>query len=336
MSQSTSQAVSDDEGWKHFAPFAGSLMLHTTLLLGMALVVIPDRQGSERLEILTAIADQEPARPELEVIAVPVLQASASDSSPGVTATNPSVSQIGHSEQDATPRSELAPPLDLSLTGMPAGALVAGVGESTGRSGGGIGVGNAGDGGTGGNGKFFGTKVEAESVVFVVDNSGSMSAIGRIDPELRAKYPRLVMSRMQRVKLELSDAIDQMSEKQRFFVIFFNTYAVPMPANQLLPATPPMKQAFANWVADIGPQGGTNPEAAMLMALKLRPQAIYFLTDGLFNGTQVVRVTAANQTRIPIHTICFGDKSGEKLMEAIAESSGGTYRFIPDGIIVPE
>jgi hypothetical protein len=113
-------------------------------------------------------------------------------------------------------------------------------------------------------------------------------------------------------------------------IIFFNNNALPMPARALQPALPAQKKQYLTWMANVKTSGQTDPREALKLALLLRPDMIYFLTDGHFRSSVVSEVTKLNRSRrTQIHTFCFGDRSGEDLLKLIAERNGGTYRFVP-------
>jgi hypothetical protein len=183
--------------------------------------------------------------------------------------------------------------------------------------------GNAGSGsGVGGDAgevAFFGSGSPGTSFVFVVDLSGSM----------------VEQDRFGRMVRELSSTILSMGSEQKFSVVFFNDHAVPLFAPRasagLIPASKGNKQKAVRWIRTRKPDGLTNPEMALEMALEMRPSAIYFLTDGEFHRPERLqeRLVRLNPARIPIHTLTFGNRAGEESMQAIAEASGGSYRFVP-------
>ena len=172
--------------------------------------------------------------------------------------------------------------------------------------------GAGGGGGKNGPGhSFFGLDATGDKVVFVVDISGSMS--GR---------------RFHRARTELRQSIESLRENQQYFVIFFNDGALPMPAEKLLPATPENVSQTLHWLNYVQCGGGTNPLPGLLMALQLRPDAIYLLTDGKFDPQVVWEVTQAEPpVPIPVYTISFASRSAEKLLKQIAAETGGSYRF---------
>jgi hypothetical protein len=184
------------------------------------------------------------------------------------------------------------------------------------------------DSGTFGNGsgasghaatKFFGIGGYGQTFVYVVDASGSMSEEGKFE---RACY-------------ELLQSIEQLSSDQRYFVIFYNNTAYPMDEDEPVLATPNQFRQTLRWIDEAVPNGGTNPLPALNLALSLRPDAIYFLSDGLFDPVTVNLVRMQNRPskrkqvrQIPIHTVAFVDRSAIGLMRTIARDSQGEHRFV--------
>jgi hypothetical protein len=167
--------------------------------------------------------------------------------------------------------------------------------------------------------EFFGIGGYGQSFVYVVDASDSMNERGKFD---RARY-------------ELLQSIEQLASDQRYFVIFYNDGAYPMDADKPVLATQNQVAQTVRWVSSVDADGGTNPLPALLYALSLRPDAIYFLSDGQFDPMTIQQMKIRNRSnnrlhtrQIPIHTIAFMDHLTEGLMHAIARNSGGEYRFV--------
>lgn len=298
----------------------GSMILHFSLLGIMALIVFPGTTSSELSAIVTLAEEhvRELDRESVtEALAFPSGDVAGEHRS--VPDTDAFLARTAQADHDASPRSELARPMELAMTGLAAGNLAEKVAPLSSLAGAAGGDGTGDSTGQGGQ-EFFGLNVTANSVVFVVDNSRSMNY----------PHPGPAKTRLGRVKLELLHAIAQMTEPQKFFIIYFNSEAVPMPASRLMEATPSAKTHFLEWAAQVKAEGGTEPEQAMILALSLRPEEIYFLTDGIFKRKAVPQILNANATRIPIHTICFGDDRGETMMKEISEFTGATYKFVPD------
>ena len=129
--------------------------------------------------------------------------------------------------------------------------------------------------------------------------------------------------------IEIYNTVRKMTADQKFFVVFFNTEPIPMPARDMIPAEPAIVQPYMEWIFKLKAQGQTNPESALLMALRLRPDKVYFLTDGDFSYRSVRSVREVNRGRVPIHTVGFGGKEGEANLREIAKDSQATYQYIP-------
>jgi hypothetical protein len=161
--------------------------------------------------------------------------------------------------------------------------------------------------------QFLGARLEGESFVFIVDMSGSMRG-----------------QRFVRAKNELLRAIASLHSDQRYYVIFFSDGPLPMPAHELVESTPENLRLLQKWLRRVDCGGETNPLAALEMAIALRPDAIYMLSDGEFDP-RIPKLIAGRQGRppIPIHTIGFVGRDGEPMLRELAADSGGSYRFVP-------
>ena len=189
---------------------------------------------------------------------------------------------------------------DLSRTvGAPTNRIGPGMGRGQGQ-----GIGNGkGNGREGGNGKsFFGMASEGKSFVFVLDCSLSMNHPHESDAK----------TRFRKMKMELMNSLAHLRPDQEFFIIFFNHEAIPMPAERLVSAAPENQRYFLDWVEQVSAQGDTDPTAALMMALQLRPDVIYFLTDGCFSGPANDIVKGIQQSRTSIHTFVFETMLTEK------------------------
>lgn len=167
--------------------------------------------------------------------------------------------------------------------------------------------------------EFFGIGGYGQIFVYVVDCSDSMNENDKFN---RARY-------------ELLHSIEQLGSDQRYYVVFYNDKAYPMDADKPLLATQDNLAHTTQWINQVEPDGGTNPLPALLFALSLRPDAIYFLSDGQFDPGTIQQMRSRNRQnlrlhirQIPIHTIAFFDRFTEGLMRTIARNSGGEYRFV--------
>ena len=163
---------------------------------------------------------------------------------------------------------------------------------------------------------FFGKKVMAINYVFVIDNSNSMTR-GRFETALN----------------ELMIAVNQLTAKQRFYVIFYSDTAYPMlhprPATQLVPATPQNKEALRYWLDTVQLCLKTNGKQAIQAAFNLQPDVIFVLGDGAFTDKAAEHFASMPQKRIPLHTLGMDVKEQDAAsFRLLAEANGGTYRDV--------
>lgn len=175
----------------------------------------------------------------------------------------------------------------------------------------GRGVGGA-EGGVG----FFGMEAVGKSFTFVVDCSGSMQG-----------------PRFERAMTELTTSLSDLSVTQKFNVIFYHQNPIPMVFQGkragLVTANRLNLQRARAWIRKRKAKGGTVPQPALEMALEDKPDVMFFLTDAQ-EIPRVVRtlVRRWNKHGTTVHTICFGHRGGEALMQGIAEDNKGRYRFV--------
>ncbi|MBA4018552.1 MAG: hypothetical protein C0483_15410 [Pirellula sp.] len=163
---------------------------------------------------------------------------------------------------------------------------------------------------------FFGVKAEGRSFAFVVDTSGSMG----------------INNRYLRCRAELLRAVSELGHKQKYFITFFNHQTFAMPERKLVEATSPQLKKTMQWITGAVPMGSTEPWDGVYLALKLKPDAIFLLTDGEFNPEVVRKILGAqpdDKKRIPIHTIGFESTAGEVTLQTIARETGGKYLYVP-------
>ena len=176
----------------------------------------------------------------------------------------------------------------------------------------------AGDRGTGSGGAgtgLFGGVRQGESFAYVVDASGSMSG-----------------DRMKLVLEELRTSVNSLAEHHRFFVVFFNkhTYAMMWPKieKQLVTASQRNKDRVLGWAFGVQPQEVTEPQRALRMALDLKPDIVFFLTDGDIPEESLRLVRKYRRDRTSVHTICVGEDAAIPVMQKIAEVGQGAFLMV--------
>jgi hypothetical protein len=160
---------------------------------------------------------------------------------------------------------------------------------------------------------FFGVRAQGQVFVYVVDCSGSM-----------ADDARLV-----RAKEELRRSVARLQFPQRFFVIFYNDRPMPMSGSVPRSADPGDKGQFFSWLRLIDAEGQTDPRGAMSMAIGLRPDAIFLLSDGEYPEGAVEAITKKNARKVPIHCIDLAGGAAGDDLKKIAKDSGGQYASRP-------
>ncbi len=173
-----------------------------------------------------------------------------------------------------------------------------------------------GGGGASGSGKggFFGLPLSENSIVFVLDRSGSMRG-----------------DRIQRVQYELRSAINGLAPDQKFNVLLYNSdvaHALPASRTELLPASDANRDKALDAAMTYSATGGTNGALAIREALKLKPEAIVFLTDGEFEIDVQVDVFEENRQGTTIHTVSIGDGTSLDVLKKIAGGSQGRFQHV--------
>lgn len=286
---------------------AGSLVLHAMLIGVFAFVRSGDGGGGgggsrgESLPIEVAVISES----EL-----------ASLNEGSVTLDTPGVEELKQGI-------DLAP---MPAIDTPGGDALPDVGDVGGNAGGGLGGSGTGTGigvgtGTGGSGaggtSFFGVAARGVRFAYIVDVSGSMAG-----------------EKIAALKAELIKSLSRLSDDAQFVIIPFESNATPLMGSlRYTNATQKNKGEATREIRGLNAAGGTTPFPGfqMVLGLRPRPDAIYFMTDGQFDQgvpEDVRRLLWAGRN-VPIHCICFVDNSSEEMMKKIAAMSDGTYTFVP-------
>ncbi|MBX3406246.1 MAG: VWA domain-containing protein [Phycisphaeraceae bacterium] len=199
------------------------------------------------------------------------------------------------------------------------GAGLGTIGEGLGGAGGGdIGDGlGLGGGGGGGAASFFGVEAQGSRFAYIVDVSGSMRG-----------------EKMAALKIELGESIKAMLEHMSYLVVTFSSESLPLgDRRRWTDATDVGKRWGLEKIVALEAWGNTVPWPAfeIVLAMKPAPDAIYFMTDGIFDPIVADQLAVRNtgSRKVPIHCISFVDRSAEELMRRIAADSGGTYAHVP-------
>lgn len=177
--------------------------------------------------------------------------------------------------------------------------------------------------GGGGSASLFGISAQGNKFVYVFDRSGSMGGVGR--------------SALDLAKRELLTSIASLERTQQFEIIFYNHEpAIFNPSGRpgRIPfADEQSKRRATGFVASITADGGTDHLAALRLALGLRPDVVFFLTDAdepQLSQPQLDRVHAWAGGAV-IHTIEFGlgpESGRDNFIKKLARQNRGQYVYI--------
>ena len=179
-------------------------------------------------------------------------------------------------------------------------------------------------GGTGA--AFYGIPISSERVVFLIDQSGSMSAMG----EAAESYRDQELNRLQVAVRETLGALARMHDRARVNVVFFHSTIHPW--EDKLQKLGSKRKVLQRELEAKQPTGGTNIYDGLELALRMDDvDTIFLLSDGApgqgkFVATaDILRaVRRENQTRrIAIHCVAIGMES--ELLKRLAAENGGRY-----------
>ena len=161
--------------------------------------------------------------------------------------------------------------------------------------------------GSKGGAMFFGAAAKGDNFIYVIDVSASMGNRDRLGRAIR----------------ELKKSIEALPEKSYFGVILYHSEKVVHPPLEFCQATKENKELLSKYLATVRLGQSTYPVTAILHAVKLKPDAVFLLSDGDFSPSHVNQMTMGNKERIPIHTVAM-DGERRTLLE-LAERNNGYY-----------
>jgi von Willebrand factor type A domain len=192
-----------------------------------------------------------------------------------------------------------------------------GLGSET--RGGGSGRGNG--RGSYGNAPFFGIWDAGARFIYVIDCSGSMYSYNSMDA----------------AKNELLSSLSNLRRSQQFQIVFYNLDQKWMKAPgktdfQYFPASESNRRLAAQFVVGVQPEGGTQHVPALELALRLRPDVIFFLTDAgepAMKPEEMAEIQTQNAGRTRIHCVQFGmhDNAAADFLRKLAAQNNGDFAY---------
>jgi len=172
----------------------------------------------------------------------------------------------------------------------------------------------------------FGIKGKGTRFIYVFDRSASMS--GYMGRPIDAAQQQLLAS------------LEDLKENHQFQIIFYNEY--PAVFNPFHPSPPKLlygnninREQAVDFVESIEPSGQTNHIAALKIALNMKPDVIFFLTDAdepQLTTDELAFITKRNDgVGASINCIQFGVGKylgAKNFLMRLADLNGGQYSYV--------
>lgn len=168
----------------------------------------------------------------------------------------------------------------------------------------------------------FGVPGEGYKFVYVFDRSASMGGSGR--------------STLAAAKAELIKSLASLGDTHQFQIIFYNEEPVVLDIvgpTRLVFGTEQNKQLARRFINGVTADGATRHEEALLMALRLKPDVVFFLTDAdepALTANQLKRIRRLCDGVTSINSIEFGlgpAIGGENFLARLARENNGRYAY---------
>ena len=175
----------------------------------------------------------------------------------------------------------------------------------------------------------FGVTGTGTKFVYVFDRSGSMGEFNS-RPLIAAKT-------------ELIASLEELDDIHQFQIIFYNeepaVFKVSGDTARMWWGNQRGKTLAKRFVRAISAVGGTEHTAALQMALRLKPDIIFFLTDAnepRLSQLELDQIRRLNSSTTAIHTIEFGfglGSSRDNFLKRLARENGGRYVYVDIAVL---
>ncbi len=170
-------------------------------------------------------------------------------------------------------------------------------------------------------GIFGSAGVKGHSFIFVIDRSKSMGGDG--------------LGVLGAASTELYGALTRLEPNHRFQIVAYNHSTLYVnKQRKLLRATPENIRKVPEYFNNMAAFGATNHLSALFTALRLKPDVIFFLTDGgspYLNDSQIAEVVERAGRRTSIHCLQFGSgarSEEDDFMMQLANRTSGSFLYI--------
>lgn len=224
-------------------------------------------------------------------------------------------------------------------------SAIAGMGESGlqgigtgGGSGGGTGKGEGpgmGDGmGPGSETGVFGLRDEGTRIVYVFDRSESMNSVFTLTSKGQSKS----ITTLEAAKSELTKSVNELHDGSQFGMIFYNdepmAFTDHYQVNGLSKVDARIKGIAQEFIYQLVAQRNTNHVDALEMALRMKPDVVFLITDGEEkddpSSSEVRRLTGLAKragARINVINFCNEERPNSTLV-SLANRTKGQFKAI--------
>lgn len=276
--------------------FAVSLVIHLAVVIGLALSVY-QQLGTQGFALFTSFQETAEAELELPPTLAPPVIATTDDEAPQL-----STSSLVNAEVTLDARMFQGDG-DLGAVVATAASATRSLQDAKDRLGG---------------ASFYGIEASGNKFVYVVDSSTSMEG-----------------KRWNSARQELIRSLNQLNDNQQFFVICFDLEARPIfghfpPKNEFIEGSDRNISKVKNWLKQIELGHSTRPANALAMAIDMKPDAIYLLSDGEIRDHSILMLQQKNRDGegnvvVPIHTISLFSTEGRYTLMEIARQNKGNF-----------
>ena len=305
--------------------WVGSLIVHSVLFL-LLLLLAPQATRNR------SAPGGENVTENVGIVFTPVTSGNTSQQSSNEPTQQSAADIVSQHIAGLAPQREM-PDIDFPIIGMRQNTGSAdGIGTGTSSKAGGGGNGD----GTGDvvSGSFMGAQGTGRNFVYVLDRSSSTGYGNRRSPLYVAKNELLASLQ------SFGEAGLRESKAIRFQVIFFNNttavfntagYGGSDKSGKLLRYDQAAFQKLQHFLGGILAEGGTRPEPALLDAIRMGADCIFFMTDGdtRISPAQLQRIhDAARGAQINVVEYGTGNRKRNSNLQKLAADNHGNYVFV--------
>jgi hypothetical protein len=302
-----------------------SLVFHLSLVLLLALLQVARGGSSDGVDLMVDARGADSLGDDGQGLLAETMEIASDLAVPQLDASAPKADAVADAITE-TPKFELP---GIAAAANDGGGLDGTDGTAAGGAEGAAGVG---DGPV--RTQVFGLVGEGTNFVYVFDRSDSMNSVFSYTSEGATVFS---VTPLEAAKAELLRSLKDLDGRHRFHIIFYNhepwIFDPGRSPKKMIQATRVNKRRASAFVSTVYGQGNTNHLKPLEIAIKMKPDVIFLLTDGEakddptpYQLQQLARLNSAG-ARINVVQFCFTSRKDSSLVK-LAEESGGRHLFI--------